>query len=227
MNNAILILGESGRGKTHSTKTLDPATTFFINVSDKPLPFKGWKNLYTPFRKEGDTWVGNLYSSANVANIIKVIDHVNKDNKIKTIVIDDSQYVMSFEFMDKALEKGYDKFTSMAKNFYTLVSKGKSLRDDLTIFFLHHVETSLTVQGDKVIKAKTVGKLVDEKITLEGLFTVVLMAQPKVDPNGNIEYGFITKNDGNTTVKSPEGMFDDFIPNDLEFVRKKILEFEQ
>lgn len=226
MGQGILVIAESGSGKSTSVETLDPKETFIINVANKPLPFKGWKKKYTPWSKENPS--GNMYDKAGAQNIEACIKYVNeKRPEIKNIVIDDFQYMSSFEFFDRADEKGYEKFTQIGGHLARIARMPIVLRDDLFVFFLTHAEEGTDVEGKRKFKAKTIGKMVDEKLTLEGLFSIVLFGKVKKDKEGGIRYVFETSNNGENTCKSPKGMFDKFeIPNDLSLVRQAIIDFE-
>lgn len=214
MANLILVIGESGTGKSSSIETLDPKETFIIQVVDKPLPFKGFKTKY-PLRTKDVK--GNRFVSDRSDSIIKILDILNTEQNIKNIIIDDSQYIMANEFMRRTKEKGFEKFTEIGVNFYNLIDKANSMRENLSIVFLQHSET---VENGKT-KAKTIGRLLDEKIGLEGRFTVVLATEVE-----DGQYYFRTQNNGNDTCKSPRGMFEELkIKNDLSFVIKKINEY--
>lgn len=194
----VLILGESGSGKSTSMRNFEPDEVGIFNVASKPLPFR--KKL----------------PKVNGANYRTIINGLSKP-KLKRYVIDDSQYLMAFEMFDRAKETGYNKFTDMALNFRNLVQFIISgVPDDVIVYFLHHTET--TPEGK--IKAKTVGKMLDEKLTLEGLFSIVLLCTT----DGN-EHKFITQSDGYTTCKSPMDMFPMEIDNDLKLVDKTIREY--
>ena len=147
------------------------------------------------------------------------INKIFKDPKLKRYVIDDSQYLLVNELFDRAKESGYQKYTDMALNFRNLVHNvNHLLPDDVIVYFLHHTETD---SNTGKVKAKTVGKMIDQYLTLEGCFDVVLLAA--VD---GTEHFFITQSDGYTTAKSPAGMFPDLkIPNDLAAVDKAIREY--
>jgi len=133
----------------------------------------------------------------------------------------------SFEYFDRANEKGYDKFTQIAANLAQVAKMPKDMRDDLTIFFLTHSEDSTDINGHRKVKAKTIGKMIDNTLTLEGLFSIVLFGHVKKDEDGQLHYGFDTVNNGENTCKSPMGMFDDsFIDNDLQLVKDCIAEYE-
>lgn len=215
----LLILGQSGRGKTTSVRTLDPEKTVIINVEGKSLPFPKWKQSYTDFK--GTT--GNHLVAHKAADILKAIDFIDKNRpEIEVIVIDDFQYVMTEVFMKKALEKSFDKFSEIGKDAWDLLQVYKKLRDNLTLVYTMHVEEAQDIEGNKTLKAKTLGKMIDQYITVEGLFTVVLYADIHKVKEGNTyknEYIFWTQSNGLTTAKSPMGMFsDEKIPNDLERV---------
>ncbi len=194
----VLILGESGSGKSASMRNLDPEAVGVFNVAGKPLPFR--RRLKT-------------VNNATYSDIYKVL----AKPKLKAYIIDDSQYLMAFEELDRAKETGFTKFTEMALNFSGLVRYIiNNLPPDVIVYFLHHVET--TDQGK--IKAKTVGKMIDSKLTLEGLFSIVLLCEASADG-----HRFITQSDGYTTAKSPMEMFDKEIDNDLSMVDHTIREY--
>lgn len=194
----VLILGESGSGKSASLRNFDPEKVGVFNVAGKPLPFR--RRL-------------KVVNNATYADIYKVL----AKPKLSTYVIDDSQYLMAFEELDRAKETGYAKFTEMALNFSGLVRHIiNNLPPDIIVYFLHHVET--TEQGK--VKAKTVGKMIDSKLTLEGLFSIVLLCEASVDG-----HHFVTQSDGYTTAKSPMEMFDKEIDNDLAMVDAIIREY--
>lgn len=190
-----MIIGQSGTGKSTSLRNLDPEQTAVINVSGKPMPFRG----------ELKCW--------NTDDYTKITEAVKSTDR-PIIVIDDASYLMVDEFMRNAKVQGYQKFTDIAVNFFGLVRLCAMLPADKTVYFLGHIDTD--VNGAE--KFKTIGKLLDEKVTLEGLFTIVLKT---VVQDGH--YFFSTQNSGSDTVKSPMGMFDEaMIPNDLAEVDKAI-----
>lgn len=219
MGHNLLILGQSGRGKTTSFRTLDPKKTVIINVEGKNLTWPKWKEQYKPMTATD----GNMLVTHKPISILKAIKQIN-DNRpeITTIIIDDFTYVMVETFMTKALEKGYDKYSEIGKDAWDLLKVAKELRDDLTIVYTMHVEEANDVEGAKSIKAKTLGKMIDNYITVEGLFSVVLYADiQKVNDKGVLKnnYIFWTQSNGLSTAKSPMGMFEsDRIPNDLNMV---------
>jgi len=131
---------------------------------------------------------------------------------------------MGFEYFDKADEKGFDKFTSIGKNGAMPLIKAIDLRDDLKVFVLTHAE-EISENFKPKRKIKTIGKLVDNSLTMEGLFTIVLFTDTSRNDDGTINYRFQTNNDGTCTAKSPEGMFDEYIENDLGLVAKSVDEY--
>ncbi len=227
MAQSTLIIAESGSGKSTSIRNLKPEETFIINIANKPLPFKGWKSKYKQIGKDNPN--GNLTSTSSSVGIVKALKHVNdKMPHITNVVIDDWQYMSSFEYFDRANEKGYDKFTQIASNLAQVAKMPKDLRDDLYIFFLTHSEDSTDINGHRKVKAKTVGKMIDNALTLEGLFSIVLFGKAIKQEDGTLEYVFETQTNGENTCKSPMGMFDDLtIPNDLQYVKDCILKYEE
>ena len=211
----VAIIGESGSGKTYSVKTLEPGQVGIFLCEKNRLPFKKEFSTYKvrniQQEKDGRTVVAR--QSAVIQSILK---HPKDPKKI--YVIDDSQYIMANEFFDRADEVGYQKFTDIGCNFRNLVHLiNNELPDDVIVYFLHHPETD-TNTGK--MKAKTIGRMLDEKLTLEGCFDIVLFA--KTDGR---EHWFQTQSDGTNTAKSPEDMFPEKIPNDLALVDKTIREY--
>ena len=200
MSIGIFVLGNSGTGKTTSLRNFKSDEILYINVAKKPLPFRA---------KFSETVEGDSY-----VQIAKAINATHK----KVVVIDDCQYLMANEFMRRSSEKGYDKFTEIAKNFWTLVnSANNDLAKDVIIYFLAHTDISDSGQE----KMKTIGKMLDEKICVEGMVSIVLKTAVK---DGH--YTFTTQNSGHDTVKSPLGMFDSYeIDNDLKAVDTTIREY--
>lgn len=187
----VLVMGESGSGKTASLRNFEPEEIGIFNVAGKPLPFR--KKL-------------PAYQSADYG----LIQAKLKEPSRKVYVIDDSQYLLAFEMFAKSKEMGYQKFTDMALHFYNLIQFIiRQTPPDVIVYFLHHTE--LTADGK--IKAKTIGKMLDEKLTVEGLFSIVLICQ-----TDGKTHTFATQSDGFTTAKSPMEMFEPVIDNDLKMV---------
>lgn len=208
---ATLVLGESGTGKSSSLRNLNEDETFIINIIDKPLPFKGGANKFNKEKK-------NYFHSDNSEKIISYIRAINeKASHIKNLIIDDFQYIMSNDFMARAKERGFDKFTEIAQNAFNVINTLRSCRNDLQVFVLSHSD----IDDFGRVKCKTIGKLLDEKVNVEGLFSMVFHTDVQ-----NGEYRFLVQNDGNRLAKSPMGMFEDkYIPNDLNEVRNVIHEY--
>lgn len=230
---SICVCGESGSGKSTSLRNLDPKETFIIATIAKPLPFRGWKKNYTKFiinkDKEGnvESLSGNYYVSDRSDNIIKIMKLVSaKMPQIKVLVIDDLQYTMAFEFVDRASEKSYDKFNEMAQHMLNIFRTTFSLREDLTVVFLTHSENVGTELDPKYV-LKTLGKLLKEKVTTEGLFTCMLFTEVEFEDDVP-SYKFITNNDGKCIAKSPMGMFENLkIDNDLKEVIETVKKYNE
>ena len=198
MAQKILILGDSGTGKSASMRNFKPEEVLVINAAGKPLPFKNHFETVTP----------NYQTLTR--DVLKAMDSTSK----KVIVIDDAQYIMSFQYMRRIKENGWDKWNDIQGDFFNIIKHCEDLPEDVIVYFLSHLQRD--DEGRE--KIKTMGKMLDEKITIEGLFTTVLKTSVK-----DGQYMFLTQNSGMDTVKSPIGMFDTYaIDNDLKYVDTKI-----
>ena len=230
MANSILVLGNSGEGKTTSLLPnpelgiigLDPKETFIINVKGKPLPARGWKNMYKPFDKV--TKEGNMISTTNPQMIMSFMSNIVKSKpEIKNIVLDDSNYIMTEEYMHRTNEKSFDKFTDIAKNMFDIINTGVNLPDHINFILMAHTEVE-----NGLYKLKTVGKLLDSQINPIGFFTYCLVSSTNTAFDGKTEYGYYTnatRDDKGIVVpaKTPYGVFDNLIiKNDLGYVVKQI-----
>ena len=195
----VMILGASGSGKSTSLRNFKADEIGIFNVASKPLPFRG------DLKK---------VDKAGYTLITKVL----KDNKLRCYAIDDSQFLMVFDEFNRAKEVGYQKFTDFALNFYNLVQTViNDTSPDTVVYFLHHTE----IDDFGHVKAKTVGKMIDNKLTLEGMFSVVLLC----GTDGK-EHWFETQSDGVNTAKTPLDMFDkNRIYIDLKMVDSTIREY--
>ncbi|MBQ1777740.1 MAG: AAA family ATPase [Acidaminococcaceae bacterium] len=214
----VLIIGESGSGKTYSIKNLDPEKVGIFLCEKNRLPFRKPFPTYKVrnMQKDVDGKIMIYRQSAVIQTMLR--NPKDKKKAPKIYVIDDSQYIMANEYFDRANEKGYDKFVDIGANFRNLVHLvNNELPDDVIVYFLHHPETDSNTGR---LKAKTIGKMLDEKLTLEGCFDIVLHAR-----TDGAEHWFSTQSDGTDTAKSPEEMFEAKIPNDLAFVDKTIREY--
>lgn len=197
----VLILGESGSGKSASLRNFEPEEVSVFNVAAKPMPFR--KKLPTKATSDYGAITAGITQS-----------------KKKAFAIDDSQYLMCFESFARAKDAGYAKYTDFALHFYNLVQFIiRQTPPDVIVYFLHHTETD---SNTGKVKAKTMGKMLDNQLTLEGLFSIVLICQ-----TDGKKHSFITQSDGYTTAKSPMEMFPGEIDNDLKLVDQTIREYYQ
>lgn len=215
MSIATLILGNTGTGKSTSLRNLDPSKVLFIQAVKKPLPFK-MGNAWFYATKENP--MGNMRFINNSAKIVEAI-HATKS---EIIIIDDFQYTMSFEFMRRVLDKesksgAFEKYNEIGHGAWSVFKAASEAEDWKRVYILSHTEID---EAGKT-KIKTVGRLVDNVIVLEGLVTTCLQTTVI-----NQQYKFTTQNDGSTNVKSPLGMFDELhIDNDLAVVDAAICEY--
>lgn len=195
----VLILGESGSGKSASLRNFEPEEVSVFNVAAKPMPFR--KKL-------------PVKATADYNHIMQGI----AQSKKKSFVIDDSQYLLCFEAFAKAKDMGFGKFTDMALHFYNLVQFViRQTPPDVIVHFLHHTETD---SNTGKVKAKTLGKMLDNQLTLEGLFSIVLICE-----TDGKNHTFTTQSNGLTPAKSPMDMFPVTIDNDLKMVDQTIREY--
>ena len=216
----IGIVGATGTGKSTSIKHLNPEETYIINTAKKELPFKGADKLYNREKK-------NYQEIDDIVDITKLIRRISLEHpQFKNIIIEDSNYMMAFRMADKANEVGFQKFTILAKDMVDLFRETRKLRDDLKIFYFTHPET-IEDSGEIIgYKMKTSGKMLDNQIVLEGLFTICLYTLIEEAKDGTATYNFITNRYKKYPAKSPDGMFSDIkIPNNLQVVADTINEY--
>ena len=216
----IAIVGQTGTGKSTSIKHLNPDETYIINVAKKELPFKGAQKLYNSEKR-------NYKEVDEITDISRLLKKLSNDAPhIKNIIIEDSNYMMAFRMAEKATETGYTKFTLMAKEMVELFRTARTLRDDLKVFYFTHPET--IEDGGEIVsyKMKTAGKMIDNQVGLEGLFTICLYTHVEENKDGICSYYFVTNRYRKYPAKSPDGMFDEIkIPNNLKLVSEKINEY--
>lgn len=203
MATAVLIMGESGSGKSASLRNFAPNEISVFNVTNKPLPFK-----------QGKTKIPKI-DNATYTDIANALANPNK----RAYVIDDAGYLLSFEMFKRANETGYSKFTDMAKNFFDMLDFiNTKLPNDIIVYITMHTEDDSEMHR---VKVKTIGKMLDQNLKIEGLFSIVLRAVQTEDG-----YKFVTRDDMVSTAKSPIGMWEeDMIDNDLKAVDATIREY--
>lgn len=210
MGTVTFILGESGSGKSASMRNLDSAKTLLIQAVSKPLPFKSsdWKVF-----DKAEAPSGNIFRTHEHVSIQAFMRRTQRD----IIIIDDFQYVMATEFMLRSDERGYDKFTDIGRHAWDILDCAAKLPDQKRIYIMSHTSTD----DSGSTRIKTIGRMLDEKICLEGLVTIVLRSRVV-----NGEFRFSTKNSGFDTVKSPMGLFEsELIDNDLAAVDAAIVDY--
>ena len=224
MANNVIILGKSGSGKSSSIKTLNPKETVVINVLRKKLPFKGSQSLYNTDNK-------NLFNVDDYTQVISLLQNIDKSAPhVKNVILDDVIYTMRKEYFRRAKETGYGKYTELAQHFQQMIQTCEMMREDINVFFILHSED---IQSDKITtgyKVSTIGSLIDNQYNPVEVVPMVLYSAVKYDDKGNASYGFYTHRTMEGTVeipaKSPAEMFEeDFIPNDLGYVVKKMNEY--
>lgn len=202
MSNVVLLLGRSGSGKSTSLRNFKVGEIGVFSVAHKRLPFK---------------------SQIGVAlhPTYALIEKSLKQNKLKAYCIDDANYLMAFDNFAFAEETGYNKFVRMAKSFEQLLVTASNLDDDTNVYFMMHSD----VDSDGREKPKTVGRMLDSQLCVEGLFPIVIDARTRISEDGTPVYEFITQNDGTNLAKAPVGMLDPVMPNDLKEVDTRIRDF--
>lgn len=204
MATLVLIVGDSGSGKTSSIRGFKGGEVSVFSAAQKPLPFRN--------TGEGRIYYEQISGYDDLKSKLRMA-------KNKSIVIDDAQYLMAFEYFSSLNENGFEKYTRMGNNFFTILKIAGQLKSDKIVYFMMHVDRS----DAGMEKAKTLGKLIEDKLTLEGLFTIVLKTIVRDRGNGNQGYFFATVNSGTDRVKTPMGMFEEaLIPNNLKTVDRII-----
>lgn len=228
MAKPIVVIGHSGTGKTTSffpnplinIKGLPIEQTIVIQAEEKALPFPGWKKSF----KRGKVKDGaNLITSTSYTHLQACIKAISgKRPEIKYLIIDDSNYIMARPIMSDPDSMDWDEWRRLASAAYNSIAN-LEVRDDLTVFLVSHLDTDN--QGRE--KMKTIGKMLDSYVYIDGLFTYILKASPRPKNDGTTEFRFLTKDGVKSTAKSPAGVFAKYIPNDMGLVIERIRAYEE
>lgn len=213
MSRGILVMGESGSGKTTSLRTLNPQETFIIESDGKGLSWRGWKKQYSKENK-------NYFETYDAGIIKTVLDRIDTEMPhVKVIVIDTLNMIMVNDEMNRMRERGYDKWVDLAACIWGIVDLAHQLRDDLTVVFMAHTQTERDETGFSFTRMKTSGKKLD-KLCVESKFSTVLLAKA-------LDGKYIFETYANkSTAKSPMGCFEKEIPNDMSLVIKALDDYE-
>lgn len=225
MAEMAMILANTGQGKSYSIRGLDPKTTFIISPFKMALPWKGWKKDYTEFIPKKQK--GNMYRAKGFLDTIQLLKTIGSGKLYNTVIIDDLQFLTGFKAIEEGEVGGFSKFIKTAEYLISLFSVAETLRDDLTIFFLSHVE----VDEMGTVRARIGSKFVAETSnSIEAFFNIVLGARlnAELDMSDDM-YGYLqTRKEGLDTLRAPFEMFEtERIPNDLELVRQAIIKFNE
>lgn len=226
MASFAMIEGPSGSGKSSSIRNLNEKTTFVVSPFKSELPFKGWKQKYKlliPGKQKG-----NFYQPKSFQEVLALLNEINNGEIYKTVVLDDFQLFQSYRAIETASEKGFDKFIITAELYLALFKRAKSMRDDITVFFLSQTERTEEGYERARIGSKFIGQTIG---SLESFFNIVLKSglDSSLDPYNDKLYGYFqTRTNGYDMIKSPFEMFkEERIPNDLELVRTRLIEYNE
>ena len=202
MGNIIMILGKSGSGKSTSLRNFAPDEVGVFSVAGKRLPFRSTLPVL---------------QHAGYQRIAEILTA----NKRRCYVIDDATYLMEFDNFARARETGYGKYVDMAVSFQQLLQRASWTSEDTNVYFLMHPDSD--DMGRE--KPKTIGKMLDEKLCVEGLFPIVIDARVTQGEDGRPRHVFVTDNDGSNLAKCPMGMLPPVMDNDLRAVDAAIREY--
>lgn len=228
MSQIIAVAGFSGSGKSSSLKYLDPKTTFIISCTPKQLSIPGFRKNYKKLTKTPDgAWEGNWFFTNKFDQIKMIMTLVDKKMPdIKTLVLDDCNYLLTEEVMSRAFEKGYDKHNEIANHYYYFILNSMTLRDDLNVVFISHLMNDGS-DIDPHYKLFTVGKMLDNKVNVDGLFNYIIYAEKLDNGDDEPEFKFRVRPSVNDTCRSTAGCFEDrYIEPNMKLVIDKINAFE-
>ena len=230
MANKILVLGDPGSGKTTAAETLKPSETFIICSDRKGLPFAGWKNNYKTITKPDgklDLEQSNYYETSSSAIVVSLLKAISERKpEIKIVIVDTVTAIMEDEYMIRAKEKGYEKYTDIALDVFNILIAPDDLREDLTVIITGHLESKEDSDGGIKSSFKVVGgKLIGQNIKPEARFNLVLYTKIVMEDNKPTYY-FKTQSDGRDTCRTPKGMFEElYIPNDYSLIIERMKEY--
>ena len=230
----VLVVAESGFGKSTSVAPkpeigitgLNPEETFFVDVKGDGLPVRGWKKMYKAIQGK-DLTSGNYIATNDANTITGLIGVLNEKNpSIKNVVIDDTQYLMADYYMAKAKTTGFEKFNNIGYFMGKLFDAIKAFKGN--VICMWHPEVFTKEDGTTSYKAKTVGKMIDQYLVVEGRFNITLYGKQTFDHKEKKPVKqFVTNFDGEYPAKSPAGMFPLYIPNDLGYVLEEARKYEE
>ncbi len=219
----ILVYGPSGSGKSTAIENLPHKHTGVICSDMKELPFRGWKSKYITVFEKGIPLIArsNYVQTRKPASVLKTMKIWDERDDIQIIVWDTMTHVMMNRFMTDS-NTDWDFYIALAREIYQILNYIPKMRTDVIV--IGHNDTQLDAStGNRMEGVRTIGKLLDQKIEIPSLFTVVLITKIERDSEGKSHYYFVTQSDGSTFAKSPKGMFEDLlIPNDYNLVLQKI-----
>ena len=213
-------MGKTTTGKSRSIINLPPEKTYIINCLGKDLPFKGARELYNRQKT-------NINETKDYRTVIKALKRLPElKPEVDTVIIDDARHIMESEYLARATEVGYTKFTQLGQHMIEVFEAAKAMPDNIDVFIMLHTDDITNGQEIIGMKAKLVGKLVEDHFNPMEIVTVTLITHVQIS-EGAVAYRFATNKQNlegiDYPAKSPEGMFEELlIDNDLLFVKEAI-----